>query len=240
MVRSKAEIMRSPRRGEDIRRYIVSNKERKMVKAKWVSKSPDIAVRERLLAAATDLFSTKGYSATATREIVAAAGVTKPVLYYYFRNKEGIYLELMRKAFTKFDALLDASRSHQGSATERLLRLCDQVFTLFMENIGGAKLMYSIYYGPPQGAPFFDFDAYFLKFQDTIRRLIKIGIKQGEFQKGSVRDMMWPILGAVSVATDVQLSHREMQMDRRTLARILKLIFQGISARPPRQKGERE
>jgi AcrR family transcriptional regulator len=43
--------------------------------------APDISVRNRLLSAATELFSSKGYSATATREIVTAAGVTKPVLY---------------------------------------------------------------------------------------------------------------------------------------------------------------
>ena len=62
-----------------------------------------MAVRERLLTGATELFTRKGYAATTVREIVAAAGVTKPVLYYYFRNKEGIYLELIRGAFAKFE-----------------------------------------------------------------------------------------------------------------------------------------
>ena len=45
------------------------------------------------LSAARELFARKGYSGTSVREIVAAADVTKPVLYYYFRNKEGLYLE---------------------------------------------------------------------------------------------------------------------------------------------------
>jgi AcrR family transcriptional regulator len=216
---------------EGIRYYIVSNKERKMAKAKRVSKSPDIAVRERLIAAATGLFSKKGYSATATREIVAAAGVTKPVLYYYFRNKEGIYLELIRGAFAKFDDLLDSSCDEKGGTPERLLRLSDRVFAVFMENIEVARLMYSIYYGLQQGAPFFDIDAYHFKFQDVIRQLVKEGMRQGEFHKGNAEDMMWAILGAVNVAMEVQLIHPEMSMDRRRLARILKLIFRGISAR---------
>ena len=171
---------------------------------------------------------------------MAAAGVTKPVLYYYFRNKEGIYLELMREAFAKFDALLDASRSERGSATERLLRLSDQVFSLFMENIEVARLMYSIYYGPHQGAPFFDFDAYHLKFQDTIRQLVKKGIQQGEFQKGNVEDMMWAILGAVNVAMEVQLCHPEMGMDRKGLPRILKLIFRGFQHNGRRRENEND
>jgi AcrR family transcriptional regulator len=195
----------------------------------------DIAVRNRLLSAATDLFSRKGYSATTTREIVAAAGVTKPVLYYYFRNKEGIYLELIREAFTKFDALLDGSRKERGSAMEKLLHLSDQVFLLFMENIEVAKLMYSIYYGPPQGAPFFDFDAYHLRFQEAVRSMIKEGIRRGELPKGNVEDRMWIILGAVNIAMEVNLCHPEMAIDRKGLARMLHLILRGLQ-----QEGKRK
>jgi hypothetical protein len=54
-----------------------------------------------------------------------------------------------------------------------------------------------------------------------------------------VEDMVWSVLGAVNVATDVQLSHPEMGMDRRRLTRILKLIFKGISAERQRKKVER-
>jgi AcrR family transcriptional regulator len=199
-----------------------------MTKAKRVSKSPDISVRERLLAAATELFSRKGYSATTIREIVAAAGVTKPVLYYYFQSKEGIYLELMSGAFSKLDALIETSRDEGGSATERLLTLSDRVFSLFMDNLEGARLMYSIYYGSHQGAPFFNFDAYHLKFQDAIRLLVKKGMHLGEFQKGNAEDRVWAILGAVNVAMEVQLSHPEMAIDRKGLARILELILRGF------------
>jgi TetR/AcrR family transcriptional regulator len=205
-----------------------------MTKKRVKSASPDITVRNRLLSAATELFSRKGYSATTIREIVAAAGVTKPVLYYYFGNKEGIYLELNRGVFGKFEALLDASRKGRGNAIERLLHLSDQVFTLFMENIEVARLMYSIYYGPHQGAPSFNFDTYHFKFQDAIRQLVKKGIHQGEFQKGNAEDMVWAILGAVNVAMEVQLSHPEKAIDRKGLARILKLILRGFQ-----QEGKR-
>ena len=211
-----------------------------MVKPRLGSKSLDMAVRNRLLSAATELFSRKGYSATTTREIVAASEVTKPVLYYYFQNKEGIYLELIRGAFAKFDALLDTSRSEKGSASERLLRLSDQIFSLFMENIEMARLMYSIYYGPHQGAPFFDFDTYHLKFQDTIRQLVNEGKRQGEFHKGNAEDMMWVILGTINVAMEVQLCHPELGMERKRLAQILKLILQGISTQKTRQEEKRK
>jgi AcrR family transcriptional regulator len=211
-----------------------------MIEVGKISKSTDKAVRQRLLSCATQLFTRKGYTATTVREIVAAAKVTKPVLYYYFRNKEGIYIELIRGAFAKFDALLDASRTQRGSATERLLHLSDQVFSLFMEYIEVARLMYSIYYGPPQGAPFFDFDTYHTKLHDAIRRLVKEGIRKGEFHTGNANDMMWALLGAVNVAMEVRLCHPEIGMERKRLVRILRLILQGISSQRARQEGKRK
>lgn len=203
-----------------------------------MSRSSGIAVRDRLLSGALKLFTRKGYAATTVREIVAAAGVTKPVLYYHFGKKEGIYLELMSNASEKFVALLDASRHDQGSATERLLHLCDQVFSLFIDNIDVARLMYAIYYGPPQGAPFFDFESCQLKFRHRVRCLIKDGIKRGEFQKERLEDMLWAVLGVLNIAMESQLCHPGEGVDRKGLARILNLIFRGIWVDEMRQKNQ--
>ena len=201
----------------------------------------DVAARERLLKSATGLFTRKGYSGTTVREIVAAAGVTKPVLYYYFRNKEGIYLELMRGGFSRFDSLLGESVAGRGSASERLTGLCRQTFSLFVDHIDVARVMYAIYYGPPQGAPFIDFDAYHRRLQDVVRGLVREGIREGEFGKGNVDDMMWAILGALNVAMESQLCQPGDALDRKGLERVLLLIYKGIAAtgrrRTPRGKG---
>ena len=194
------------------------------------------SVRQRLLEGAAELFTQKGYAGTTVREIVGAGGVTKPVLYYYFRNKEGIYLELMRQAFTQMDDLLQAALEDQGSATQKLLRLCDRVYSLFMENVKVARVMYSIYYGPQQGAPFFDFDAYHLKFVEAIRRLIGEGIRKGDFRKGNPEEMGWAIIGAINVAMEVHLGQTELELGREGLARVLKLIFTGLWAKKGRRK----
>lgn len=194
------------------------------------------SVRQRLLEGAAELFTQKGYAGTTVREIVAAGGVTKPVLYYYFRNKEGIYLELMRQAFTRVEDLLQAALEDQGSATQKLLHLCDRVYSLFMENVKVARVMYSIYYGPQQGAPFFDFDAYHLKFVEAIRRLIGEGIRKGEFRKGNPAEMAWAIIGAINVAMEVHLGQTELELGREGLARVLNLIFAGIWAKKGRSK----
>jgi AcrR family transcriptional regulator len=57
------------------------------------------AERERqMLATAHALFAARGYAAVTMDEVAAEVGVTKPLLYTYFGNKERIYLECMKPA----------------------------------------------------------------------------------------------------------------------------------------------
>jgi TetR/AcrR family transcriptional regulator len=188
----------------------------------------DIGVRVRLLTAATELFASKGYASTTVREIVNAAGVTKPVLYYYFQNKEGIYLELMRETFAKFETLLNRAKSETGPASRKILALCGNLMVLLDENLHVARVMYAIYYGPPQGAPFFDCDVFHFKFQDTLQEFINEGIATGEFRDGNALDMTLAVLGAINIAIDIELSHPDMALGNEGLARVVTIIFDGV------------
>ena len=57
------------------------------------------AERERqMLAAARALFAERGYGVVTMDDVAAAVGVTKPLLYTYFGNKERLYLACMEPA----------------------------------------------------------------------------------------------------------------------------------------------
>lgn len=63
------------------------------------------AERERqMLESARALFASRGYAAVTMDEVAAAVGVTKPLLYNYYGNKEQLFLACMEPAA---DALLD-------------------------------------------------------------------------------------------------------------------------------------
>jgi AcrR family transcriptional regulator len=53
---------------------------------------------EQTLLAAHALFAERGYAAVKMDEIAAAVGVTKPLLYNYFGNKERLYITCMERA----------------------------------------------------------------------------------------------------------------------------------------------
>ncbi len=189
---------------------------------------PGTPVRERVLSAAIKLFNRKGYAGTTVREIVTEAGVTKPVLYYYFGNKEGIYRELMAPPFEAFEEMLLPFKRKQGTARELLLELCSKSIELFTHHIEVARIMYSIYYGPPQGAPHIDFHQYHARLRETVRHLIRKGMQSGEFCRANLEHTTWAVMGAITIAMEVQLSHPEEGLGPRGLKGVLDTILRGV------------
>ena len=58
-------------------------------------------VKDKILKASIGLFSQRGFDATGVSEIAKTAGVTKALIYYYFKNKEDILDSLVRSLLEK-------------------------------------------------------------------------------------------------------------------------------------------
>src|SRR5580700_11550563 len=68
------------------------------------------ATRERVLAAALDLFSELSFDGATTREIAARAGVTQPLLNYHFSTKDELWQAAVDGLFAELNEVL-ASRT---------------------------------------------------------------------------------------------------------------------------------
>ena len=84
-------------------------------------KTNEMSAKARLLEAATALFAERGYAGTFVREIVERAGVSKPVLYYYFRNKEGMFCTILDGAGKQQEAILAEVLGMSGTVLDRLM-----------------------------------------------------------------------------------------------------------------------
>ena len=89
--------------------------------------------RERILRAAEALFASQGYANTTIEQIGAALGMTKPFVYYYFRNKQEIFETLSWQptveCFTAMDFAEDDARPAHAKLQEGLRRLIEATLT---------------------------------------------------------------------------------------------------------------
>jgi AcrR family transcriptional regulator len=69
---------------------------------------------EQTLAVAHGLFAKRGYAAVTMDEVAAEVGVTKPLLYNYFGNKERLYIACMERSG---DALVETILGTVDDAT---------------------------------------------------------------------------------------------------------------------------
>ena len=77
---------------------------------------------EQTLAVAHDLFAARGFAAVTMDDIAAAVGVTKPLLYNYFGNKERLYVACMERAGDALFATIEETvrpSANPGDAAER-------------------------------------------------------------------------------------------------------------------------
>src|SRR5580698_9665008 len=63
--------------------------------------------RDRIIAAATDLFSERSFDGATTRDIAARAGVTQPLLNYHFRSKEELWQTAADSLFDLLNQTMD-------------------------------------------------------------------------------------------------------------------------------------
>ncbi len=190
----------------------------------------DPGARRRLLQAAVGMFTERGYASTSVREIVEAAGVTKPVLYYYFKNKEGIYLQILSDALHEFQRLLEEPRT--GERVEDQLRhLVLKTNEIFNEQQDIVRFVHSVFLGPRQGLPAFSCERFHELFYQTILKMVRAGIRNREFASRNEESMALAIVGAFNIVTDINLSKLGPPLSRKDLDRILDVIFAGMKCR---------
>lgn len=69
--------------------------------------------KERILMAALDLFSVKGYEGTTMEEIAQSVGIKAPTIYKYLSGKEALLQELIDKSEAEYDAGME--RNFRGA-----------------------------------------------------------------------------------------------------------------------------
>ncbi|MEO1923628.1 MAG: TetR/AcrR family transcriptional regulator [Nautiliaceae bacterium] len=93
-----------------------------------------MTTKEEILKEALKLFAKKGYARTSLEEIANNVGITKPAIYYYFKNKKHLYNEIFIEYFAKLKC------EYKGSLEEDLKVYINKIADMFLTNKDLARL----------------------------------------------------------------------------------------------------
>jgi TetR/AcrR family transcriptional regulator len=183
--------------------------------------------RERIMETAIALFAEKGYAGTSVREIVAAAGMSKPVLYYYFKNKEGLFYAILDWAVEIQQKILNEVLEASGTVLNRFNFLYRRIYKGIQEYQSLYKMIHGLIYGPPQGAPEYDYARYQRYMVDTVKKIYTEGVYSGEVKKADPGEVAFLILSLMDYCLNLEKIQPEFADPQRP-ERLLRLAFQGL------------
>jgi len=197
----------------------------------------DLGGRQRLLEAAVRIFAAKGYAATTVRDILRAAGVTAPVLYYHFGNKEGLFLALLKAGRERLEAAQTAALELDGTVVARIRAYCRGSARVRREHANLMVIVDSILAGPPEAAPAFDFQGRFRAAVERLERLVREGISRGELRTCNPRHATLALMAAVEMSVRTGMFELDTSSED-SLEGILSLVLDGLLPRPDPSSGD--
>lgn len=106
--------------------------------------------RVRIILAAQPLFVEHGYKAVSMQQIATASGIHKATLYHHFRDKDAIFMAVVRKEMERLRADLEQAIEQGGTAREQLVELGWRVFQPSRADFG--RLMQDVHQHLPETA----------------------------------------------------------------------------------------
>src|SRR6266446_467027 len=159
------------------------------------------SVRDKVLAAAVELFAEYGYHAATMRDIAQMAGIQAASIYYHYANKQALLVEVMETHMRQLNANLEHIVNKQDTVQQRLY-----------EAIANHIRLHTTY-----KSEFFIIDTeiralegenrkYILtlrdRYEDLLRRLLLDGLAQGILRQTDVKVASYAIIAmCTEVAT---------------------------------------
>ncbi len=91
-------------------------------------------VKERILDAATREFTELGYHGSSLRSIAARSSATKPMIYYHYQGKDGLYAAVVNHQLGRLEQAVRDGISSEGGTLHRLEIFARTYLTCFVTN----------------------------------------------------------------------------------------------------------
>ena len=193
------------------------------------------ARRDAILAAALDEFSARGFVATRLDDVARRAGIAKGTIYLYFRDKETLFIELIRSSLVPLVAGLEAA------PRELPLRVfAERFIELFVKEIYGTRrrdvLRLVITEGPrfPQLAEVY-YREVIKRAVAAVRAIVQHAIERGEIKGDALKRFPQLLVapGLVAIIWEALFARFE-PLDVAAMMRAhIELLFAALERRAP-------
>ncbi len=189
-------------------------------------------VRARIVAAALDLFAAKGYAAASLREIAEAARTTKPMIYYYFQSKEGLYCSTLGERLQAFADAIDQATQRDDDPRERLRAFADAYLAYFQSQEPHLAFVVREVFG--LGAQIMaefgrNLDGH---ISGRLRAIVQDGMDRGVFRRADPDGCMVAVMGILSMFILRRVFGGTAFDREEAVAQVVDVYLTGLSARP--------
>lgn len=191
---------------------------------------------ERLLDAAQRLFVSQGYRQTNLDQIASAADLTKGAVYFYFRSKETVLLELLKRVQTiVVDEALKFAASASPRAADQLVAFLHHQSKLGVTHRDAVLLLIlmSLEFSERKGAARNLLRRIYRRLYGFVESVIQVGQRSGEIRADVRGRELSAIVMAIHDGTFLEWYRRSPALGGPELVRALRgVLLTGIAGRP--------
>jgi len=207
-----------------------------MVKVKRRPPKADSVTRRQILRAALKHFANAGYAATSVQQIVGDAKVSKPALYYHFRDKAALFEALVNEAHDeRFQIVQQAAARGQG-LRGKLVEVLAALFEYFYRNRDLTRIAFATAFAAPgEVPPDLGYLGKCRRNFDVVHTLFKEALARGEVDRRfESRELAYGFYGQGNFYVVSHLMMPDYRLDRRAAEHIVDLFLLGAGAKKRR------
>jgi AcrR family transcriptional regulator len=194
--------------------------------------------KQRLLDAGLELLSRKTFSEISMDQVAEVSGLSKPMIYYYFENKEGYYKAITEHLFDIASCMMDDVFLPGLSLRENLKRYVAMRLRFIDEQPGLVRAFASILHDPNIGLLIDNAQERFESMRsDIIDPLFDTAIERGEISAGTNRMLVLVMMNSTIIGHSFKMTANLPCSMRVDTAGMVDLLFDGISTKTPEGGG---
>jgi AcrR family transcriptional regulator len=198
----------------------------------------DSETRRHILRAALKHFANAGYAATSVQGIVDDAKVSKPALYYHFRDKAALFEALVNEAHDeRFEVVQQAAARGKGLRAQ-LVEALSALFDYFHKNRDLTRIAFATAFAAPGEVPagLHYLDKCQRNFE-VVHALFQQALARGELDRRfASQELAYGFYGLGHFYIVSNLMMPNYRLDRRAAGRIVDLFLAGAGSK--KRKGK--